>query len=221
MSKLRLKNLLGSQLIAHPIIRQALTHRSAGMPHNERLEFLGDAVLSMLIAEVLYHELSDLSEGGLSRMRAHLVQKITLAAIAKETGLAELIHVGKGEIKSSGYERSSILADAFEAVIGAVYLIKGKKAVKRLVQQVFASRLVDLPAVEEIKDAKSKLQEALQARGLNLPVYQRAKSEKSMIKVICKVAEGNIQTIGESSSKRKAEQEAASAALKQFFANNQ
>lgn len=206
--------------MTHPLIRQALTHRSASRLHNERLEFLGDAVLGMLIAETLYQRLQNFSEGGLSRVRAYLVQKSTLATVAQEIGLATLLHVGKGETKSCGCQNASMLADAFEAIIGAVYLLEGKQATQEFVQRIFASRLQELPAVEQIKDAKSRLQEALQARGLPLPAYQKVAETQSVIRVVCTVAAGNIQTTAKALSKREAEQQAAAAALEQFLADD-
>src|SRR5688500_555476 len=151
---------------------EALTHRSAGRPNNERLEFLGDAVLSSAVSEALYLRFPKASEGELTRWRASLVREGTLAAVARELGIGDVLKLGPGELKSGGFRRDSILADALEAVIGAVHIDGGWSSARDVVLALFASRLDDIAAVKPPKDAKTRLQEWLQARGFPLPTYE-------------------------------------------------
>jgi ribonuclease-3 len=149
----------------------AMTHRSAGAEHNERLEFLGDSLLNCSVARLLYdaHPLAD--EGALSRLRATLVSGETLAQIAGELKLGEHLRLGPGELKTGGFRRASILADALEALLGAIFLDSGFDAAAAVVARIMGPRMSDLPAADTLKDPKTRLQEALQARGLALPVY--------------------------------------------------
>ena len=195
------------------LLTRALTHRSANGRNNERLEFLGDAVLDFVISEALFVLRPDASEGDLSRLRASLVKDTSLAGIAPELGLGEHLILGSGERKSGGFRRRSILADALEAIFGAVYLDAGFDAAKALIENVFARRLEELPDAEELRDPKTRLQEWLQARGLSLPVYDlvevTGKSHAQTFAVTCTVTELSQTSDGKATSRRKAEQEAA------------
>ncbi len=153
------------------LLDSALTHRSAAANNNERLEFLGDSVLGLVISTELYQRFSDIDEGVLSRLRASLVKGETLAELAKEINLGEFIQLGSGELKSGGFRRASILADAFEAVIGAIYLDGGIQAATKFIHTQYATRLNKVNPKEVSKDPKTRLQEYLQARSLPLPVY--------------------------------------------------
>lgn len=198
-------------------LQTALTHRSAQSDNNERMEFLGDAILTYLISFELYQRFPTAKEGELSRLRASLVKGETLAKIAHEIALGEFLLMGSGELKSGGYRRGSTLADAFEAVIGAVYLDGGLEAASRLVQRFFNERLDKCHPSKAHKDPKTRLQEHLQAQSRPLPEYEvtetHGKAHKQTFKVECRV-EGLQQVVyGEGSSRRKAEQMAAEAAL--------
>ncbi len=198
------------------LIKEALTHRSVhAEKNNERLEFFGDAILDSIVSEILYFERPHLSEGGLTRMRSYLVRKSTLASVAKEINLAEYIIVGRGEAKSGVTTKNSLLANAFEAVLAAIHILRGRAYTKKFILKVFSKRLADLPEIEAIKDSKSKLQELLQAHGLNLPSYAHEKVGHSKIRVWCKIDKMGIKTTAEEHSKQIAEQEAASLALTQ------
>ncbi len=191
----------------------ALTHRSAGSDHNERLEFLGDSILNCTVARLLYdaHPLAD--EGALSRQRATLVSGDTLAQIAAELGLGEHLRLGSGELKSGGFRRASILADALEALLGAVFLDSGFEAASAVVQRIVGPRLSGLPAANDLKDPKTRLQEALQARGFALPVYTLTAvdgdAHAQSFTVNCDVAALRLAAVGKSGSRRRAEQLAA------------
>ncbi len=191
----------------------ALTHRSAGGMHNERLEFLGDSVLNCAVARLLYeaHPLAD--EGTLSRQRASLVSGETLAEIAADVGLGEHLRLGTGELKSGGFRRASILADALEALLGAIFLDAGFAAAAGAVRRILGPRLSDLPAVSELKDPKTRLQEALQARGFSLPVYTltavAGEAHAQTFTVHCEVAMLGLQATAQGVSRRRAEQLAA------------
>src|SRR6202000_420648 len=155
----------------------ALTHRSAPGPNNERLEFLGDAVLNLVIARHLYFAFPDGSEGDLSRLRARLVSSEPLAEVAAGIGLGEALQLGSGELKTGGFRRQSILADALEAVCGAVFLDGGLETAQKGIEPVFEPRVAALPAPASLKDAKTRLQEYLQSRGLSLPRYSVDRTE--------------------------------------------
>jgi ribonuclease-3 len=201
------------EVLDFPLMKEALTHRSAGGKNNERLEFLGDAVLGLVVAEYLYHADATAKEGDLSRLRAYLVRKSTLGEIAKDLCLGEFIVLGPGELKSGGHRREAILADALEAIIGAVYLAKGYEYVKTFVLGLFQSRIAGMPGPEALKDSKTKLQEYLQARNLPLPAYHLLETtgdpHAQQFTVRCQVEYWAIEGIGRASSKREAEQEAA------------
>lgn len=195
----------------------ALTHRSAEGPNNERLEFLGDSVLNLLLSERLYREFPTASEGDLSRLRARLVSEEPLAEIASGMQLGELLMLGSGELKTGGFRRQSILADAFEALCGALYLDGGLESVRTLIGPMFEPRIAALPEPSTLKDAKTRLQEHLQANGRPLPVYavKRTSGEPhaQVFLVSCAVPHVPIETEGEGPSRRRAEQVAARAAL--------
>jgi ribonuclease-3 len=195
----------------------ALTHRSADGPNNERLEFLGDSVLNLLMSERLYREFPTASEGDLSRLRARLVSEEPLAEVASQMQLGELLSLGSGELKTGGFRRQSILADAFEALCGALFLDGGLEAARVSVGPMFEPRIAALPEPASLKDAKTRLQELLQANGRPLPVYavKRTSGEPhaQTFLVSCAVAHAEIETEGEGPSRRRAEQVAAQAAL--------
>jgi ribonuclease-3 len=195
----------------------ALTHRSADGPNNERLEFLGDSVLNLLLSERLYREFPTASEGDLSRLRARLVSEEPLAGLAQAMKLGELLKLGSGELKTGGFRRQSILADAFEAMCGALYLDGGLEAVREKVGPMFEARIAALPEPSTLKDAKTRLQEHLQAHGRSLPLYtvKRTTGEPhaQTFLVSCSVPQSDVATEGEGPSRRRAEQVAAQAAL--------
>lgn len=195
----------------------ALTHRSADGPNNERLEFLGDSVLNLLMSERLYREFPAASEGDLSRLRARLVSEEPLAEVASQIQLGELLYLGSGELKTGGFRRQSILADAFEALCGALFLDGGLDAARATVGPLFEARIAALPDPSTLKDAKTRLQEHLQANGRPLPVYavKRTSGEPhaQIFLVSCAVPHVPIETEGEGPSRRRAEQVAAQAAL--------
>lgn len=199
------------------ILEQALTHRSAGTPNYERLEFLGDSLLNFLIADSLFRSNVNANEGDLTRLRASLVKASTLAEIAAELGLGDCLRLGPGELSSGGFRRKSILADAFEALLGGVFLDGGYDAVRKVVMHVYARRLENLPSAESLKDPKTRLQEALQGRGLDLPEYvlldTRGEDHKREFTMACRVLSLSLQTEASGSSRRKAEQAAAAVAL--------
>ena len=191
----------------------ALTHRSAGADHNERLEFLGDSILNCAAARLLYeaHPLAD--EGALSRLRASLVSGDTLAQIAADLGLGEYLRLGPGELKSGGFRRASILADVLEALLGAIFLDAGFDAAAAAVARILGPRMSELPAADALKDPKTRLQEVLQARGLALPVYTLTAvggdPHAQSFTVTCEVPIFEIAAVGEGASRRRAEQLAA------------
>jgi len=195
----------------------ALTHRSADGPNNERLEFLGDSVLNLLLSERLYREFPTASEGDLSRLRARLVSEEPLAEIAQAMNLGELLSLGSGELKTGGFRRQSILADAFEALCGALYLDGGFEVVREKLGPMFEARIAALPEPSTLKDAKTRLQEHLQANGRPLPVYTVTRTSgephAQTFVVACAVPSASIETQGEGPSRRRAEQAAAQAAL--------
>jgi len=196
----------------------ALTHRSAEGPNNERLEFLGDSVLNLLLSERLYREFPTATEGDLSRLRARLVSEEPLAEIALEMQLGDLLLLGSGELKTGGFRRQSILADAFEALCGAVFLDGGLESVRVIIGPKFESRIAGLPEPSTLKDAKTRLQEHLQGHAKPLPVYtvKRTSGEPhaQTFVVSCVLTHAAIETEGEGPSRRRAEQLAAQAALR-------
>ena len=208
---------LGYEFQQPELLESALTHRSHGRDNNERLEFLGDAVLGFVVAAELYARYPNMDEGTLSRLRASLVKRETLAVIARELELGGHLRLGSGEMKSGGHRRESILADALEAVIGAVYLDSGIDTARELVRRLFGERLVSAAGERELKDAKTRLQEYQQARGLELPVYEvvsvSGEAHDQTFVVACRIDDIGVVTEGRSSSRRKAEQAAAAEAL--------
>lgn len=221
-----LERSLGHVFIQARLLSQALTHRSFGTPHNERLEFLGDSVLNCAIAQFIFDRFAGMPEGELSRLRANLVNQNILAEIAKELELGSLLRLGEGELKTGGAERPSILADAVEALLGAVFLDAGFDAASKVVQRLFAARLDEVSLAKPSKDAKTLLQEWLQAKRLALPTYTVTKidgeAHKQMFQVQCLVkADGTIENTlatGKGVSRRIAEQEAATQVLSQLIA---
>jgi ribonuclease III len=195
------------------LFRAALTHRSATGPNNERLEFLGDAVLNLVIARHLYGCFPQATEGDLSRLRSRVVSREPLAEVAATLSLGDTLQLGSGELKSGGFRRQSILADALEAVFGAIYLDGGLEAVAAVIVQLFGSRIAALPAPEALKDAKTRLQEYLQSRGLTLPHYAVLKVEgedhAQTFEVGCEIPALGLAVRGRGSSRRRAEQQAA------------
>jgi ribonuclease-3 len=194
------------------LLRRALTHRSHGSAHNERLEFLGDSVLNCAIALELYRRFPQLPEGELSRLRAHLVNQDTLSTVARRFGVGAILLLGEGELRSGGCERPSILADAVEAVVGAVFLDGGYDAALGVVQTMLGDALANIdPAAG--KDPKTTLQEHLQARRISLPRYAvvatRGAAHRQEFEVECVIPELGIRTLGEGSNRRSAEQHAA------------
>lgn len=202
-------------------LKQALTHCSAGLNNNERLEFLGDAILSFVIANALYERFPEESEGQLSRLRAFLVKGDMLAQIAKELDLGNYLFLGHGELRSGGFRRVSILADALEALFAAVYLDGGMLAASQLILKLYHSRLEDRALQNNLKDDKTQLQEYLQAKKSALPVYKLVKKggedHEQVFHVNCQVTGIDLITSGQGSSRRKAEQQAAREFLKQLI----
>ncbi|WP_297798735.1 ribonuclease III [Arenimonas sp. GDDSR-1] len=199
------------------LLRQALRHRSAGKPNNERLEFLGDAVLGMLVSDALYRKFPKASEGELTQARSHLVRESTLAEIGREQDLGARLELGPGEMKSGGHRRDSILADAVEAVIAAVYLDSGFPAARQLVDAWFGSRLHLSLEKSPGKDPKTKLQEWLQSKQHALPVYRLIRAGGSdherTFDIECVLEHLAITTAGSGSSVKSAEADAARKAL--------
>lgn len=202
------------------LVEAALTHRSAGSRHNERLEFLGDAVLDLVISDELYKRVPQASEGDLSRLRASLVRRESLAGIALTLELGEFLNLGAGELRSGGFRRKSILADALEAIIGALYLDGGYAAAGDCVGRLFAERLARLPDPAQLRDSKTQLQELLQARGSERPVYEVAEvtgaPHEQRFEVTCSIAGLGVSTTGSGTSRRRAEQQAAALALERI-----
>ena len=203
------------------LLTQALSHRSAGSPHNERLEFLGDALLNLIVAEQLYLRWPKADEGAMTRARAELVRESALAAVARNLDLGSRLILGPGELKTGGHRRDSILADALEAVIAALYLDGGFDACRSTVLPWFEPLLSALPPLNQVgKDAKTRLQEWLQARQLPLPAYalleESGDDHDKRFRVGCTLADPPVTSDGVGTSRRAAEQAAAEAALAQL-----
>ncbi|KQZ55957.1 ribonuclease 3 [Lysobacter sp. Root559] len=206
------------------LLDQALTHRSAGAPHNERLEFLGDSLVNLIVAEALYARWPQADEGALTRARAELVRESALAPIARTLELGARLTLGPGEMKSGGHRRDSILADALEAVVAAIYLDAGFEACRARVLPWFEAAMAALPPPHKVgKDAKTRLQEWLQGRQKPLPVYallsESGEDHAKSFRVSCAVAQPPLQTEGEAGSRRAAEQLAAEDMLRQLKAD--
>ena len=199
------------------LLTQALTHRSFSGINNERLEFLGDGALNFIIANQLYQRFSKLPEGDLSRLRAALVKESTLSEIAFSLNIGDALKLGEGELKSAGWRRPSILADALEAIIGAVYVDGGYHVAEALVLKLYAEKLAIIDPKIIDKDAKSQLQEYLQGKKMELPDYKvvsiEGEAHAQTFKMECVIEKLNITTAGEGNSRRVAEQQAAQLAL--------
>lgn len=204
------------------LLRQARTHRSAGAPNNERLEFLGDALIGLFVAEALYARWPKADEGALTRARSELVRESSLAAIARSMDLGGALILGPGEMKSGGHRRDSILSDALEALVGAIYLDGGYEACRQAVMPWFATAIDELPAGKVEKDAKTRLQEWLQARQRSLPVYEPVSESgddhAKSFRVRCRLTDAEVWAEGEGASRRGAEQSAAEGVLQQLLA---
>ena len=195
------------------LLQQALTHRSCPGKNNERLEFLGDAVLDVVISEVVYRSHPNAPEGDLSKLRASLVKDASLGKLAMGLGVGEHLILGGGERKSGGHRRASILADALEALFGAVYLDAGFDAAAAVVKHAFGDRLSNLPSVEDLRDPKTRLQEWLQGQGFGLPEYDlvkvSGKAHRQQFEVSCSIRDGEQVSTGSGTTRRNAEQESA------------
>lgn len=203
------------------LLNLALTHRSIGSSNNERLEFLGDSVLGMIISAELYLRFPAEREGVLTRLRSSLVKGSTLSKIATELELGDFINLGSGELKSGGYRRASTLADVLEAILGAIYLDSrsehGISRIEKIILNLFASRLDSCEPAGVLKDPKTRLQEYLQAKNADLPVYNvvsiSGKEHQQTFKVSCSIEAYSIKVVASGASRRKAEQAAAEKAL--------
>jgi ribonuclease-3 len=211
---------LGHRFASVALLEQALTHRSHGSLNNERLEFLGDGVLGCAVAEELYARFPQLPEGKLTRLRASLVREESLAQVAEEFGLAAHLRLGEGELSSGAAPKPSIVADALEAVIGAIFLDGGYEAARKCVLLALGPHIERLDPEQPAKDAKTQLQEILQARRQRLPEYRvlsvRGAAHRQSFEVECVVAEAGMTATGAGTSRQRAEQQAASAMLEKL-----
>lgn len=202
------------------LLQLALTHRSFSANNNERLEFLGDGVLNFIVAHQLYHRFPKLPEGDLSRLRAQLVKESSLSEIAMELHVGEALRLGEGEVKSAGRRRPSILADAVEALVGAVYLDGGFVAAEAVVLKLYLNKFKTIDPKVIDKDAKSQLQEYLQSKKIDLPDYNvvliEGEAHAQSFKVECHIQKLNLLTVGEGTSRRSAEQQAAQLAMEKI-----
>ncbi len=202
------------------LLARALTHRSSGALNYERLEFLGDSILNFLVADVLYDRFPGLSEGELTRLRATLVRRETLAALARALSLGDFLELGGGELKSGGFDRDSILADALEAVFGAVYKDGGMDAIRQVALYLYAPVLRDIDPRSIVKDPKTRLQEFLQGRSLPTPSYEvvavSGEAHQQHFVVLCHISGLSEPVRGEGSSRRNAEQAAAALACERL-----
>jgi ribonuclease-3 len=216
-----LQQRIGYRFAQQHLLTAALTHRSFGADHNERLEFLGDAVLNLAVSDLLFSHFAQSPEGDLTRVRAHLVRQDTLHLIAVSLQLPQVLRMSEGEARGGGAQRPSILADALEAVIGAVYRDGGYAAAHALVWRLFEPLVAETAAQAWTKDPKTQLQEWLQGRHLPVPEYHiestRGRAHDQVFVVVCSVPSQGIQVSGEGRSRRAAEQEAARAALEQLM----
>lgn len=216
----RLQKKIGYQFNQITWLKQALTHRSAAVKHNERLEFLGDAILNFIIAEALYHQFPKCNEGELSRMRATLVREPTLAGLAREFELGDYMALGPGELKSGGFRRESILADCVEAIIGAISLDSSLEITSEIVQNWYKELLNQIKPGDNQKDPKTRLQEYLQGKHLPLPTYNvidiKGEAHCQTFTVECTIQNIDCTFIGVGSSRRKAEQAAAENLLQEL-----
>jgi ribonuclease-3 len=214
---------IGYSFTRRELLVQALTHRSYGKQNNERLEFLGDSVLNLIISELLYDRYPDVDEGTLSRLRAGLVNGETLGSIALTLDLGDYLLLGPGELKSGGHTRSSIQADALEAIFGAVYLDGGYEASRNLVLSLYSKQIKSINPDRVHKDPKTRLQEYLQSRQMRLPAYEiesvTGKQHKQTFKIECRVEDLDMITHGTGRGRKSAEQQAAMKMLKQIEAD--
>lgn len=217
----RLAAALGHPFHQDDLLIQALTHRSAGASNNERLEFLGDALIGFVIAEALCERFPAANEGTLSRLRASLVKRESLAVLARGLALGDHLRLGAGELRTGGHARDSILADALEAVLGAVYLDAGFQVARQVVLDLFAARLDQIDSGQADKDPKTRLQEWLQSRRRPLPEYSvltiGGTQHDQLFTVSCRLTDAERCALGEGSSRRRAEQAAAQAMLEQII----
>jgi ribonuclease-3 len=215
---------IGHRFRQTALLARALTHRSFGADHNERLEFLGDAVLSLAVSSLLFERFAGSDEGDLTRVRAHLVREDSLHRMALQLGLPDVVRLSEGEARGGGAQRASILADALEAVIGAVFLDAGFDAARALVQRLFGEVIAGTEIGAWAKDAKTELQEWLQARRLPVPTYRiaatRGQAHAQTFEVECVVPALGLTQAGEGRSRRQAEQEAARKMLDVLKAND-
>lgn len=213
----RLERALGHAFSRRELVQQALTHRSHGTEHNERLEFLGDSILNCVIAMLLFERFAELREGDLSRLRASLVRQETLFQIAQRLALGDYLRLGEGELKSGGHRRPSILADGLEALIGAIYLDAGFARAHEIISQLYQPLIAAIDPGSAAKDPKTALQEILQARHLALPHYvlraARGEAHAQEFEVECKIVTMDISTLGLGANRRSAEQAAAQRAI--------
>lgn len=212
----RLEKRLGYQFTHRDLLEQALTHRSKSKENNERLEFLGDALLETILSDKLFHLRQKASEGDLTRLRATMVRGATLAVLANELKIQDFMRVGSGELRTGGYQRESTLADAFEAIVAAIYLdCRDFAKTASIVINLYEQQLAELPEAQQLKDPKTRLQEYQQSKGLDKPVYEElaiiGPDHNKQFKVSCSIL--NDTTIATGSSKKKAEQAAAEAML--------
>ncbi len=219
-----LERLIGHDFSNKALLTQALTHRSFGSINNERLEFLGDGVLNFIVASQLYLKFPKLDEGDLSRLRAHLVKEPTLGEIALTLNIGDALKLGEGELKSGGWRRPSVLADALEAMIGAVFLDAGFAAAEGVVIKLFTPLIEKIDPKAIGKDPKSLLQEYLQSKKIDVPTYEvlaiEGEAHCQTFRVECRVAKYNIVTQGEGTSRRAAEQQAAELANQEIAAQS-
>lgn len=212
-----LQKTLAYQFQDPDLLKEALTHRSAARRNNERLEFLGDAVLDFVVSDIVFQQRPDANEGDLSRLRASLVKDTRLAEVAAGIGLGEHIILGSGEQKTGGHRRGSILADALEALFAGIYMDGGILAADQVIRGLFVTLAAESPDSESLKDPKTRLQEFLQADGYALPAYRMEKSSgkahKPVFDVSCRIDVLQMSTVGSGSSRRDAEQQAAAAML--------
>ena len=202
------------------LLKQALTHRSVGKNNNERLEFLGDSILGCIISGELYQRFPSINEGQLSRLRSHLVKGQTLAKIAKVINLSETLVLGQGEFKSGGFRRESIQADAFEAVLGAIFLDSDYLTVRSVVLKLYKNLLNDISPEDSLKDYKTKLQELLQKKGLSLPQYElintKGQDHDAIFYVRCIISEYDLEVEREAKNIKRAEQACAKSLLERL-----
>ena len=217
----KIQSILDYRFKNSDLLEQALTHRSySQINNNERLEFLGDSVLSLVISENIYQRESGADEGELSRLRSSLVKEEALARVARDIGLGDFIYLGGGELKSGGFRRSSILSDTLEAIIGAIYLDSGFAPAKNTILHLYQDYLLNLPDIDSLKDSKTQLQEYLQSKQLDLPDYTviqtTGKSHDQIFTVSCNIESLKMHFNGTGSSRKKAEQNSAKKTLDQL-----